>query len=83
MDELIIKVSVKTNKKKEEIKYNKEKNIYEVFLKSKPVNGKANQELIKLLKKHFKAKKVEILSGLTSHIKLIKIINKNEERKNN
>ena len=39
-----------------------------------PREGKANRELIKLLKKYFKAKKVEIVAGHTSREKIVEII---------
>ncbi len=66
---MIIKVKVKPNSKKQEIrKINEEK--YEVNLKSPAEKNKANIELIKLLKKHFK-KKIKIKSGLTSKNKVI------------
>ena len=43
-----------------------------VKLKSRPVDGKANLELVKLLSKHFK-KKVKIVSGFSSKKKVIEI----------
>jgi len=45
---------------------------YEVWLKEKPIDNKANEKLVKILKKYFK-KKVEIKSGLTSRNKVIEI----------
>ena len=68
---MIIKVKVKTNSGKQEIVKND--NGYVVYLESFPENNKANLELIKLLKKHFK-KSVKIKSGLTSRNKIIEII---------
>ena len=46
-----------------------------VYLKSPPVDGKANEELIKLLSKKFGAPKsnIRIKSGLSSRQKLIEI----------
>ena len=41
-----------------------------VYLKSRPVGGKANLELVKLLSKHF-GRRVKIVSGFTSKKKLI------------
>lgn len=45
---------------------------YEIWIKTKPVEGKANIHIIKLLKKYFK-KKVKITSGLTSKNKIIQL----------
>ena len=47
---------------------------YKVWIKSKPIDGKANEELCKILKKHFNAKEAKIRSGLTSRIKRIEVI---------
>lgn len=66
-----ITVKVKTNSKKQEIV--QEDNHYKVFLKSQPIEGKANEELIKLLSRHFK-KKVRIVSGLRGKEKIVEII---------
>ncbi|MEK6883804.1 MAG: DUF167 domain-containing protein [Nanoarchaeota archaeon] len=69
---MIIKVKVHTLSEKQEI-IKEPENIYTVHLKSPPENNKANIELIKLLKKHFKAKEVKIKSGLTSKKKLVEV----------
>lgn len=68
-----ITVKVKPNKNAQNIKFNKELNIYEVELKSNPIKGKANDELISLLKKHFGKKEIKIISGKTSKKKIIEI----------
>jgi len=49
--------------------------VLKVKLKSAPVDGKANEELIKLLAKHFKISKtsIEILRGKTSKNKVVEI----------
>ncbi|MBI3290761.1 DUF167 domain-containing protein [Candidatus Falkowbacteria bacterium] len=46
-----------------------------IKLKAAPVKGKANSELIKLLAKKYKVAKsqVEIIKGLTSNEKLVRI----------
>ena len=67
---MIIKVKVHPNSNKQEI-INKE-NKYEVYLKEKAENNKANLELIKLLSKYFNSK-VSIKSGLKSRKKIIKV----------
>jgi len=45
---------------------------YEVWLKEKPVEGKANKQLIKILKKHFK-KNIKIIKGAKSRNKIIEV----------
>ena len=53
-----------------EIEKNKE---YEVWIKEKPMDGKANEELVKVLKKHFK-RNVNITSGFSSRKKIVEVI---------
>ncbi len=67
---MIIKIKVKTNSKKQEIK--EENGIYIIRLKSPPENNKANIELIKLLTKYFN-KFLKIKSGFTSRNKTIEL----------
>ena len=45
---------------------------YEVWIKEKPINGKANYYLEKFLKKHFE-KNVKIIKGLKSKNKVVEI----------
>lgn len=54
----------------------KEVETYKIRLKSAPEKGKANEELIKFLSKHFNLPKenFSIISGKTDRIKLIKIV---------
>ena len=65
-----IHVKVKPNSVKQEIE--KKEDYYLVKLKSSPVNGKANIELIKILSKYFQ-KEVRIKSGFTSRKKIVEI----------
>ena len=53
----------------------KEVETYRIRLKSAPEKGKANEELIKFLSKHFNIPKenFSIIGGKTDRIKLIKI----------
>jgi uncharacterized protein len=48
---------------------------YKAYLRSAPVDGRANEELIKLLAKELKVKKyqVEIIKGFRSKDKVVKI----------
>lgn len=67
-----IKIKVLTNtSKKELIKINEEN--YKAYLTCIPENQKANKELLLLLKKELKLKKVKILKGSRNKDKLIEI----------
>ena len=46
-----------------------------IAVKAPPTDGKANQVLTKFLKKEFNAAEVNILSGKTDRIKLVKLNN--------
>jgi uncharacterized protein len=65
-------IRVKTNAKKNEIKFDKDFDAYRVSIKAKPIHGEANKEVIKFLSKHFK-KKVRIVSGFKSSKKIVKL----------
>ena len=70
----ILKVKVKPNSKHQLIQAESDGS-FTIHLKSPPVEGKANQELIKLLSKQFKVPKsqISIKSGLSSRHKLVEI----------
>jgi hypothetical protein len=70
-----VNISVKTNSKENKVE-KMDNSKYKVFLKSLPIENKANKELIKTLKKYFKSD-VKILKGLTSKNKLVEINNAN------
>jgi hypothetical protein len=67
-------VKVKPNSKQQSIKEEPDGS-FRVHLKSPPVDGKANEELIKLLAERFDVRKsqIRIKSGLSSRQKLIEI----------
>ncbi len=68
-----MKIKVKLHPSSSQEKIEKlEENKYEVWLKEKPVDNKANEKLIKVLKKYFK-KQVKIKSGFTSRNKIIEV----------
>jgi len=68
------KVKVKPNSKQQKIAEQPDGTLT-VYLKSPPVDGKANEELIKLLADKFNVPKswITIKSGLSSRQKLIEI----------
>jgi uncharacterized protein len=69
-----IRVKVKPNSKIPRI-VEEEDNSLTIYLKSPPVDGKANQELIKVLAERFDVSKshITIKSGLSSRQKLVEI----------
>ena len=69
-----INIKVKPNSKKQMIQTDIDGKIQKVFLKKPAKNNKANNELEKLLSKHFKTK-VKIIKGRTSKNKTIEISN--------
>lgn len=68
------KVKVKPNSKQQKIEEQPDGSLT-VHLKSPPVDGKANEELIKLLSEKFDVPKfhIRIKSGLSSRQKLVEI----------
>ena len=72
---MLIKVKVKPNAKKNEIKQI-EDNFFEIKTTAVPEKGKANQKVIEMLSKHFKVPKsrIKIVRGETSREKIIEIL---------
>lgn len=70
----VFQVKVKPNSKQQRIQILEDGSLV-VYLKSPPVDGKANAELIQCLAKEFHVSKscVQIQSGLTSKLKRIAI----------
>ncbi|MBD2604692.1 DUF167 domain-containing protein [Scytonema hofmannii FACHB-248] len=68
------KVKVKPNSKQQKVEEQPDGSLT-VHLKSPPVDGKANEELIKLLSERFDVPKsyIRIKSGLSSRQKLVEI----------
>lgn len=67
-----IKIKLHPNSSQEKIKEIEKDQEYEVWIKEKPIGGKANIYLEKLLKKHFK-KNIKIVSGFSSKIKILEV----------
>lgn len=69
-----LSVKVKPNTKQQKIEESESGNLI-VWLKSSPVEGKANRELIELLSQKFKVPKSQIFlkSGQTSRQKIVEI----------
>jgi uncharacterized protein len=70
----IIQVKVKPNSRVSHLERN-EDGTWLAQIKSPPVDGKANEELITLVARHFNCRKseVSIKSGTSSRLKLIRI----------
>ena len=70
----ILKIKVKTQSRISQLAASDE-GIWLAQLKSPPVDGEANKELIGLVAKHMGCRKadVSIMSGLASRLKLVKI----------
>ncbi|MBI3546406.1 MAG: DUF167 domain-containing protein [Gammaproteobacteria bacterium] len=71
----IIQVKVKPNARKSSLHPLNDINLWQAELKSPPVDGKANKELIILIAEHFGCRKsaVTIKSGVSGRMKLIQI----------
>jgi uncharacterized protein len=74
MSPRVIQIKVKPNSRASVLEQ-KEDGTWLAQIKSPPVNGKANEELIALVAKHFKCRKsdVSIKTGGSSRVKLIQI----------
>lgn len=66
-----IKIKVHSNSSQEKIE-KISPDFYEVWIKEKPINNKANSELVKILRKYFK-KEISIKSGFASKNKIVEI----------
>jgi len=70
-----MKIKVKVHSGSSQEKINKlNRTEYEVWLKKRPVEGKANLEMIKLLKKYFKCREIKIISGFSSKNKILEFV---------
>lgn len=81
--EYLIKINVKPNSKTQKIVDDGE--FLTIFINSKPIQNKANKELIHLIKKRLKisSNQIHIISGLKSSEKIILInFSVNMEEKN-
>ena len=74
MPSTLIQIKVKPNSRASRLEQ-QEDGTWFAHLKSPPVDGKANEELITLVAKHFKRPKsqVSIKSGASSRLKLVQI----------
>ena len=66
-----IKVKVYPGSSQEKVLRSDDGN-FEVWIKDKPLEGRANEELIKIMKKYF-GKRVELKSGIRGRNKILEI----------
>ncbi len=67
-----IYVKVKFGNTKKGVEKTGEKE-YAVYVKAPPIKGKANEEAVKKLAKHFNTKEVRIVSGRKSSKKIVSV----------
>ena len=74
MTSLKLRIKVKPNSRQSSLTQEKD-GTWSARLKSPPVDGKANQELVELVAEHFHCRKsaVAIKSGISSRIKLLTV----------
>jgi uncharacterized protein len=68
-----VKIKLHPNSSQEKIKEVVRDKEYEVWIKKKPIDGKANEELVKILKKYLK-KSVRIVRGFKSRDKVVELL---------
>ena len=69
---MIIRVKVHSGSRKEEVLKLSEDE-FEIWIKERPVDGKANESILKLFKKYFKFP-VKIIKGFKSKNKILELI---------
>lgn len=72
-ENIILEIYVKTNSKKSTVEWDEDVQKYVVHVKNRPIKGKANKEILKLLKEYFDADVVTIDKGVTSTLKTITV----------
>lgn len=70
-----IQVKVKTGARENRVSFDKENNLYTVSTKVQPIEGKANEAVIKLLSEFFNVPKsdINLKTGPKSKIKIFEI----------
>ena len=69
---VLLKIKIHPSSSQEKIEEIEKDKKYEVWMREKPIDGKANEELVKVLKKYFK-KQVKIIHGLKSREKVVEV----------
>jgi uncharacterized protein (TIGR00251 family) len=71
-DKKVIELIVKPNSSKSSFSFDKDRKVFVFQVKSPPEDGKANTEILKMIKKET-GKTAKIISGATSRKKLVKL----------
>ncbi len=71
-DKKRITILVKPHSKDSRIDFNSSSGMYTAFVKSPPEKGKANKEVLKLVRKRFK-ERAQIVSGRTNKLKVVEL----------
>lgn len=69
-----ILIKLHPNSSREKIKEIEKNKQYEIWIKEKPIERRANEKMIKFLKIYFK-KDIKIISGFSSRIKTVEVKN--------
>ncbi len=67
---MLLKVMIVPNSKKSKIVKG---DVWKVYVRSPPINGRANKELVSILKKEFK-KPVRLVKGFRSREKVVEVL---------
>ena len=74
-----LKIRVRVTARSKEFRIQQKDGLVAVWLRSAPEEGKANRELVRELRKAFKADEVRIISGRTSRNKVLLVKGAREE----
>lgn len=70
---LTITVLVKTKAKQSTLEWDKDNECFIAHVKSQPIKGRANNELMKMIKNYFDAQSIVLIKGATSTTKIFSV----------
>lgn len=73
IDNMYIKVKVKTEQKKESFEKSKKEDEYLISIKEEARNGWANERVLEILKQELKTNNIRLVSGHTSPNKIFSV----------
>ena len=77
---VLFEIFIKVNAKKTELHWDKDSKKFVAYVKSAPQKGKANKEVISLIKQFFKASEVRLVKGFSATTKVFEIIDAKEHK---
>ena len=77
---VLFEIYIKPNAKKTELLWDKDSKKFVAYVKSAPHKGKANKEVMILIKQFFKASDVRLVKGFTATTKVFEIIDAKEHK---